>query len=205
MRSESSLSRRGVLLITLICPALLGSQVRCVVGSSPTIATARIERIEPIMPRVGEIVQVTGSGNGTPPLQFVWDFGDGTLAPGTQAAHAYIAPGSYRITFTVRDVSDNAARDSAQIDVSPRIPSSIVLISDAVAGKPVLFAASPLEENASALSYAWTFSDGQSASGLSAAAIFPVAGMYVATVTATNEVGAIALEEIAFHVADAAR
>ncbi|MGH8239371.1 MAG: hypothetical protein ACREXP_20470, partial [Steroidobacteraceae bacterium] len=89
MRSGTSLSRRAALLITIISPALLGSQFRCVVGSSPTIATARIERIEPIMPRVGEIVHVTGSGNGTPPLQFVWDFGDGALAPGTQAAHAY--------------------------------------------------------------------------------------------------------------------
>ena len=57
------------------------------------------------MPRVGDIVRATGSGNGTPPLQFAWDFGDGTLVAGMQAAHAYVAPGSYRVTFTVRDAT----------------------------------------------------------------------------------------------------
>lgn len=203
MGSGSSLSRRAALLITIISPALLGF-VRCVVGNIPTIATAHIEHIEPTFPRVGDFVQATGSGSGTPPLQFTWDFGDGTLAAGTQATHVYIAPGSYRITFTVRDVNGDAARESTQIDVLARIPSSIQLISDAVAGKPVLFATSALEENAGALSYFWTFSDGQSATGLGAAAIFPVAGMYLATVTVTNDLGAIAGEQIAFHVADAA-
>src|ERR1700754_4608111 len=146
MRSRSSWSRRGVLLITIISPALLGSQFRCVVSSGPTVATARIEHIEPTMPRVGDIVHATGNGNGTPPLQFAWDFGDGTVAPGMQAAHAYIAPGSYRISFTVRDVNGNAARDSTQIDVSARLPSSILLTSAAVAGQPGLFPALPLED-----------------------------------------------------------
>jgi PKD domain len=210
MRSRSSPAGRGALLIAIISPALLGSQFRCVAVSGPTVAAARIEHIEPLTPRVGDIVRATGTGDGTPPLEFAWDFGDGTLAPGVQAAHAYIAPGSYRITFTVRDVNGNAARDSAQIDVSPRLPSPIHLMSGAVAGQPVLFAAFPLEpafpleEDTSALSFAWSFSDGQSATGLRAIASFPRAGMYLASVTVTNGLGAIAVAQTAFHVADPA-
>ena len=206
MRSDSSLSRRGVLLIALICPALLGSQVRCVAVSNPTVATARIERIEPTMPRAGEFIQATGSGTGTPPLQFTWDFGDGTLTPGMQAAHAYLVPGSYRVTFVVRDANGNAGSDSSQITVSARLSSSalgVALVSDAVAGQPVLFAAFPLEERANSRSYEWTFSGGQSAMGPRAAAIFPAAGMYVASVTVTNDLGAVVVAEIAFHVVDA--
>jgi hypothetical protein len=207
MRSGSSLSRLGALLIALICPALLGSEVKCAFVSNPTVATARIEQIEPVMPRAGEIVQAMGTGNGTPPLQFAWDFGDGTFVPTMQASHAYVAPGSYRITFTVRDAHGNAARDSSQITVSARISSAAfgpVLVSDAVAGQPVMFAALPFGERASALSYVWTFSGGQSAFGPRAVAIFPVAGMYLASVTVTNDLGAISAAQIPFHVADAA-
>lgn len=207
MPAGSSLSRRGVLLVAIICPALLGAEFRCVALSSPTVATARIEQIEPINPRVGDIVRVTGSGDGTPPLQFTWDFGDGTVTLGMEAVHAYLAPGSYRITFTVRDTNGNTSRDSSQVTVSARISSSVlslVLLSDAVAGQPVVFATLPLDPQAGALSYAWTFSGGQSAIGPRAAAIFPMAGMYVASVTATNDLGAIAVAETAFHVEDVA-
>lgn len=199
--------RSGVLLVAIISPALLGAQFKCVAVSGPTVATARIERIEPITPRVGDIVHFTGSGDGTPPLQFAWDFGDGVVTVGTDAAHVYLAPGSYRVTFTVRDANDNTSRDSAQVNVAARISSavlSLVLVSDAIAGRPVLFAASPLDQRAGALTYAWTFSGGQSAIGPRAAAIFPMAGMYVACVAATNDLGAIAVAETAFHVEEAA-
>lgn len=214
MRSESSLSRRGMLLVALISPALLGSQFRCVAVSNPggattsssILAAARIEQIEPAMPRVGEIVRAAGSGNGTPPLQFSWDFGDGTLAVGQLAAHAYMAPGSYRVTFNVGAATGDTASDSAQITVSPQMPSSVlslVLASDAVAGEPVQFAVLPLDPRASALSYVWTFSGGQSAIGPRAAAIFPAAGTYLASVTVTNDLGEITGAQITFHVANA--
>jgi hypothetical protein len=194
---------RGVLLIAIISPALLGSEFRCVALSNPTVATARIEQIEPIVPRVGDIMRVTGSGDGTPPLQFAWDFGDGTLTVGTEAVHAYMAPGSYRVTFTVSDANGNTASDSSQVNVATRISSSaltLVLVYDAVAGQPVLFATSPLDQRAGALSYVWTFSGGQSAIGPRAAAIFPVAGMYLASVTVTDDLGEIAAAQISFHV-----
>jgi len=207
MRSGSSLSRRGVLLIAIVSPALLGSEVKCVFLSNPTVATARIERVEPDTPRVGDTVNVRGTGNGTPPLQFAWDFGDGTLAAGVQAAHAYVAPGSYSITLTVRDANHNAGRDSMQVTVAPRFPGSglsLIEISHAVAGQPVLFAAVPLQENSRALSCAWTFSDGQVAVGPQVTATFPAAGMYLASLAVTSDDGVITTAQIAFHVADAA-
>jgi PKD domain len=203
MRFGSSLSRRGVLLIAIMSPALLGSSFKCVFVSNPTVATARIEQIEPITPRVGDIMRVTGSGNGEPPLQFAWNFGDGTQAVGMQAAHAYVAPGSYRVTLTVHDATGHTASDASLVAVSARVSSAVVglvLVSKAVAGQPVLFAAVPREEGASALSYVWMFSDGQSAIGPLATATFPLAGMYLATITVTNDRGAIAVAQIAFRV-----
>src|SRR5688572_1002574 len=126
MRPGSSLSRRSVLLITIMSPALLGSYFKCVAVSNPTVATARIEQLEPLTLRVGDVMQVTGAGNGAPPLQFAWDFGDGSQAAGMQAAHAYLTPGSYRITLTVRDAVGNIARDTSQVDVSARLSSAVL-------------------------------------------------------------------------------
>jgi hypothetical protein len=209
MPSRSSLSRLGVLLIMIVSPVLLGF-VKCVFVSNPTVATARIERIEPSNPIVGEIVRVSGTGAGTPPLLFAWDFGDGTVvADGMQASHVYLAPQSYRITFTVRDANDNVSRDEAQIVVAPGIPTpkvgtstiGVVLLSNAVAGQPMQFAAMPLEQEAAgAATYLWTFSDGQSATGPQVAATFPVAGMYFAAIAKTNGLGEIAIAHIAFQV-----
>jgi PKD repeat protein len=207
MRYTPSLSRRGVLLIAIISPALLGSEFKCVAVSNPSVATARIDQLEPTTPRVGDVMQATGTGNGAPPLQFAWDFGDGgTLAHGSHAAHVYTAPGSYRVTLTVRDAIGNTARDSAQVAVSARISPSVatlVLVSDTVAGQPVEFVATTFDADAGALNYDWTFSDGQSATGSQAAVIFPMAGVYLVSVTVTNDVGAIAVAQMTFEVVDA--
>jgi PKD domain len=209
MPSRSSLSRLGVLLITIVSPALLGF-VKCVFVSNPTVATARIERIEPNSPRAGEIVRVSGTGTGTPPLLFTWDFGDGTVvADGMQAAHVYLVPQGYRITFTVRDANDNVARDAAQIVVAPGIPApkvvtstlGLVLVSSGIAGQPMQFAAMPLgPEAAGVANYLWTFSDGQSAIGSQVAATFPVAGMYSAAIAKTNDLGEVTVAHISFRV-----
>src|SRR5262245_44237486 len=206
MRLRSSLSRRAALLITIVSPALLGF-VKCVFVSNPTVATARIERIEPIDPIVGDIVRVTGTGTGMQPLLFTWDFGDGTVvADGMQAVHTYFRPGSFKIEFTVRDSNGNASRDTRQVTVAPGIPTpkipgmGLVLISAAVAGQPVVLKAMPLDANAAPVSYVWTFSDGQSASGPQVTATFPVAGMYSASIATTDARGETAVAQVTFRV-----
>ena len=139
-------------------------------------------------------------------MQFTWDFGDGTLAVGSQASHTYVAPGDYRLTLTVRDASGDSASDTTIVAVAPRITPtglSSVLISYAVAGQPVVFSALTLGEDPDALSYVWTFSDGQSAIGAEVMATFPVAGTYLVTVAVVNDVGAIDTLQISFPIAEA--
>jgi PKD repeat protein len=156
---------------------------------------------------VGDIMNGTGSGDGAPPRQFAWDFGDGATAGGMQAAHVYTTPGRYDVVLTVYDASGNIARDSTQVAISPRIlPSmtSMVLISNAVAGQPVMFMATALDADSGALTYVWTFSDGQSAIGPQPVAIFPAPGTYLVSVSVTSDGGDRSFGEIAFDVVEAA-
>lgn len=209
MRYSPSLSRRCALLIVIISPVLLGSEFRCVAVSNPSVTTAHIDQLEPTAPQVGDVVQATASGNGTSPLEFAWDFGDGaTLAAGRQVTHVYTAPGSYVITLTIRDALGHTARDSTQVNVSARRPPlmpTLALVTDAIAGEPVQIKAMTSAMDASALSFDWTFSDGQSATGPQTAAIFPMAGVYLASVTVSGDSGQVAVAEIAFEVVNRPR
>ena len=203
MRSTPSFPRRCALLIVVISPALLGSYFKCVAVSNPSVVTATIVQLEPTTLRIGEVMQATGKGSGTPPLDFFWDFGDGTSAAGSQAAHAYESAGSYRVTLAVRDALGNTAGDSSQVVVSVLRPTPVFQLSDAIAGQPVVFAVT-LEADDGALAYTWRFSDGQSTTGSQAIAVFPAPGMYVAALTVTNDRGRVAAEQIGFEVAEAA-
>ena len=207
MPSTSSFSRRCALMIVITSPVLLGF-FKCVAVSNPSVTTARIDMIEPRAPRVGDVMNVVGSGNGTPPLQFAWDFGDGFATGGMQAAHVYGEPGSYTVVFTVRDALGNISSDASQVSVSPRFqPSKISMmpLKDAIAGEPVMFMATTSDTDVDAVSYAWVFSDGQSAVGSQAVAIFPIAAKYSASISVTKDRGESSFEVIEFDVVDAAR
>jgi PKD repeat protein len=57
-------------------------------------------------PQVGQWVTADGSSSCDPhgtPLEFAWDFGDGTVAVGAVTGHAYTSAGRYTITLVVRD------------------------------------------------------------------------------------------------------
>jgi hypothetical protein len=153
-------------------------------------------------------MRVTGSGNGAPPLQFAWDFGDGASAGGMQAAHAYASPGSYRVTLVVRDADGHTASDASQVNVGARLSSSllhVVLASEAIAGQPIVFEALSFDNDASARTYRWAFSGEQMAIGPQAVATFPAAGMYFASVTASDHLGPVAAAHLVFHVMDPSR
>ena len=65
-----------------------------------------------------------------------------------------------------------------------------------------MFMATALDADAGALTYVWTFSDGQSAIGPQPVAIFPAPGTYLASVSVTNDGGISSFGEIAFDVVE---
>ncbi len=61
---------------------------------------------------------------GIGPYTASWDFGDGSTATGTVAAHAYPGPGSYRVALTLMDATGNTTTARAAVTVVPPMSAS---------------------------------------------------------------------------------
>jgi parallel beta-helix repeat protein len=58
---------------------------------------------------VGLNVQFFAQAQGNQPINYVWNFGDGTSAPGPNPIHAFAAVGTYTVTVTAFDASGGSA------------------------------------------------------------------------------------------------
>ncbi|MCA9982465.1 MAG: PKD domain-containing protein, partial [Anaerolineales bacterium] len=67
-------------------------------------------------PGVGQTLQFNSQSGGQPPLAYIWDFGDGSLATEPNPTHRYLAPGSYTVNLLVRNAYGEA-QNSVTINV----------------------------------------------------------------------------------------
>jgi PKD repeat protein len=70
---------------------------------------------QPPNPAAGELIIFTGSSDGSAPLSYTWDFGDGTAGTGLTTTHDYSTGGDYAVVFT-------ATNSCSQISIQHVIP-----------------------------------------------------------------------------------
>jgi PKD repeat protein len=146
----------------------------------------------------------------------VWDFGDGSsLYYGGTAYHTYSAPGTYTTTLTVTDHSDVSALDTVNVDVGATIqpPQAIAAANPQSGISPltVTFDASGSSDlDGTIAGYRWEFGD----AGVSTSAdggvstqpnpthVYEVGGLYVATLTVTDNDGASSTDSVTIDVVD---
>ncbi|MEM8559693.1 MAG: PKD domain-containing protein [Bacteroidota bacterium] len=145
---------------------------------------------------VGESGTFTGDYNrdATPPLEFVFDMGDGTAVPGVLSTlHAYDQPGTYTVSFTGTGPinSDVASKPVVVIErpsEAPMIVDCSTLPREAIMfGNAVRFFAQV--EGTEPFSYAYDFGDGTTSAQPSPSHTYTAAGVYTATLTVTNRAG----------------
>jgi PKD repeat protein len=132
----------------------------------------------------GRAVDPDGSVTG-----YAWDFGDGSTGSGVTPSHTYAA-GSYSVTLTVTD--DDGATDTITRPVTavePNKPPVAVFTAKVTDLSAAFDAAGSTDSDGQIASYAWTFGDGETGTGVSPTHTYR-AGSYSVTLTVTDDDGA---------------
>ncbi len=119
----------------------------------------------------------TNLTSGTPPISYVWNFGDGSpLSTLVSPSHTYTAAGSYPISLTTKD--GNGCMDSVTIPGSviiSNLKASFTFPASACVNDGVLFSNT---SSTSRISSSWDFGDGGTSSADSAVHAYTSPGTY---------------------------
>jgi PKD repeat protein len=131
----------------------------------------------------------TPSGN--PPLEYSWEFGDGSMSTFQNPSHVYLYPGTFEARATVTDQDGDQSTQSVGITVNEYIEPQVFAKAYPLSGSEPLsvdFEAAVLGGYAG-ISYSWDFGDGSALSTLSNPSHAYNTGEYLATCIVTDSTG----------------
>jgi PKD repeat protein len=153
----------------------------------------------PTVGTVGQVLTFHNNGSSDPdgdPLTYAWTFSDGGAANGPSTTHAFSAEGSYTATLTVSDNRGGIASASLTVTISlaPNQPPVAVITGPAVGtvNQALTFnAGSSSDPDGDPLTYAWSFSEGGTASGPTTTRTYGAVGSYTVTLTVSDNQGGV--------------
>ncbi len=125
---------------------------------------------------------------GTLPLRYLWNFGDGTTATEQNPTHTYAANGRYTVTLTVINSFGEDSKNIPDFIIigDPPVPDFSVSSYQGTIPFTVTFTDS---SKGSPEFWNWDFGDGSSASVQNPTHIYTKPGVYSVTLSAGNEFG----------------
>ncbi len=140
----------------------------------------------------GAFTAATNENRVSRPVDYRWDWGDGTSSVGLTASHSYTAPGTYTVRFTASNRGGSDSR-SMSVRVVPRpVPAAIIALSadpqDPDTCTPVRFRATVRGDTP--LTYDWTFGDQQGSGEPAPTHTYRQPGTYTVTLNLANASGA---------------
>jgi outer membrane protein OmpA-like peptidoglycan-associated protein/outer membrane protein W len=124
----------------------------------------------------------------TPPIEYEWDFGDGTTKFGQNVAHSYAQPGNYTVTATVSNARSSQERQMlVRVRARPEPARIAALRADNTqpdVGQPVRFIADIT--GTEPVSVSWNFGDGTTSQQKLAQHSYSEPGEYTVTLTVDN-------------------
>ena len=119
---------------------------------------------------------------------YSWSFGDNTSGSGRTASHTYAGGGSYTVTLTVSDAGGTSrSTQTITVDAPAPAPAPVAAFTYTCSGLTCSFDATTSQN---AASYAWTFGDGTSGTGVKVSHKFGYITNYTVTLTVKNSAGA---------------
>lgn len=140
------------------------------IQNNPPVAVASADDYTPT---IGQTITFTSNGSYDPDgdtITYLWDFGDNSTSNLEKVDHTYNTEGVYYVTLTVTD--SYGLSDSTSIKITVGNPTNNPPIADAGSDQTglifeeILFDGSgSTDPEGDALTYNWSFGDGESASG----------------------------------------
>ncbi len=123
---------------------------------------------------------------------YAWKFGDGKTGTGQTPSHTYDEPGEYSIELTVTDDdgATNVQTKSVTVTAPPNLKPTAAFTSTSSALAASFNASTSTDQDGTIASYAWSFGDNTSGSGVSPNHTYGQAGTYAVQLTVTDDDGA---------------
>ncbi len=121
---------------------------------------------------------------------YAWDFGDGQTGTGSTTTHTYATGGTYVVTLTVTDNQGATGTVSHTVTVVANQPPVAAFTTSATSLAVTADASGSSDPDGTIASYAWTFGDNSTATGITAQHTYAAAGTYTIGLTVTDDSGA---------------
>ncbi len=129
-------------------------------------------------------------------VDYSWAFGDDTTGNGATVTHTFDGPGSFQVILTATD--DKGSRATASVTIKAvdslvnAAPISYIVINRSTSFAPstVTFTGIASDSDGTIAGYEWDFGDGSTGSGSSVSHTYSTVGVYLATLTVTDDHGA---------------
>ncbi len=202
MKVTKSYAKSGVYDVKLMVDDNAGtvcstdSVSKAVVINAPPMADAGKDQQLCLGPNEEMKVTFNGSASKDPdgdPLDYVWDFGDGTTGSGSKVTHVYSKAGDYTAKLSVNDNSGTycgSAMDTVKVSINRSPLADAGEDISACLSEGVVFDASKsVSPDGKALMYKWDFGDGSSAEGSRVTHAYKKGGEYKAVLTVDDGSG----------------
>ncbi len=133
----------------------------------------------------------SGSTDDNGIVSYAWTFGDGSSGSGVTASRTYAAAGTYDVALTVMDAQGESDALTQAVTVTEPPPNQppVASFTFSCTNLSCSFNGSGSTDDNGIVSYAWTFGDGSSGSGVTASRTYAAAGTYDVTLTVMDAQG----------------
>jgi len=157
------------------------------------VAPVAIIEYQPSLPTIGAPTLFDGSSSFDPDgsvVNYIWQFGDGTVAEGALVFHTYEHSGLYLVQLTVVDNSGLSDDSLTSITVAS-VPEAMFVYYPTMpaVGENVIFYAYGSYDQSEIIEYVWSFGDGTCGNGWQVDHIYDAKGSYEVVLTVKNDYG----------------